>query len=402
MAQLSAEIEAVVRRERPRVVAALLRGGEGIGDAEDAFQDAVIAALRTWPGQPPANPGAWLVAVARNRARDARRHRAVAAAHLPLPDTPQVTPADDGPDRIADDLLRLLLTCCHPELPRDSQMALTLQVVLGFSTPEIARAFLTTESTISQRLLRARRAVEANQLAYAEPTSADLHLRADGALAVVYALFAEGHTAHRGPLMRLDLQTEALRLARSVCDLVPEYPEAFGLLALVAFGVARSASRVDAEGRLVVLAAQDRGRWSRPLIREGLVALHRARPARGAYVLQAEIAALHILAPTWEATDWGALIAGYDALLALDGAPLVALNRAVAVGMRDGPAAGLGALAPLAAALAGHHLFYAVRAELRARAGQDPREDLRRALALATNEAERGLLRQRLLEAEGG
>ncbi len=399
MAELKADLDAIVRRERPRIVAALLRGGERLGDAEDAFQDAVIAAMRTWPGALPANPGAWLMTVARNRARDARRHRAVEAFHVPHPTSAEVEPVEDGPDRVADDLLRLLFTCCHPALPRDSQVALTLQVVLGFTTGEIARAFLTTEATISQRLLRARRTIEDRAVPYTEPTADDLFLRADGVLGAVYALFTEGHTARQGALMRLDLQAEALRLARLVCDLLPEYSEAFGLFALVAFGVARSPSRVDTEGRAVLLSEQDRGRWSRPLIREGLVALHRARAARGAYVLQAEIAAQHILAPTWEQTDWGALIAGYDALLARDDAPLVALNRAVAVAMRDGPTAGLAALTPIAEALSGNHLFYAVRADFFARAGQDAREDLRRATELATNEAERALLRRRLAEA---
>ena len=399
MAVLTPALDAMVRRERPRIVAALLRGGERLGDAEDAFQDAVIAALRTWQDLP-TNPGAWLMTAARNRVRDARRHRAVAGFHVPHATSNQVDPVEDGPDRVADDLLRLLFTCCHPALSRDNQVALTLQVVLGFTTTEIARAFLTTEGTASQRLLRARRTIEDRAVPYIEPTADDLHLRADGVLGVIYAMFTEGHTAHQGALMRLDLQVEALRLARLVCDLMPECTEAFGLFALVAFGVARSSSRIDAEGRAVLLSAQDRGRWSRPLIREGLLALHGARRARGTYVLKAEIAAQHILAPTWAETDWPALVACYDALAVHDDAPLVALNRAVAVAMRDGPAAGLDALAPIASALSGNHLFYAVRADLLARADQDPREDLCRATNLATNEAEKAMLRERQALAE--
>ena len=211
-------------------------------------------------------------------------------------------------------------------------------------------------------------------------------------------MFNEGHTARSGAVMRLDLQAEALRLGRLLCDLVPRDPEAVGVVALIAFGVARAATRVDAEGTPVLLAAQDRTRWNRALIREGLMALSRARGlgGRGSYVLQAEIAAVHVTAPTWESTDWTAIVALYDALAAAAPSPIVALNRAIAVAMRDGPAAGLAALASLEAALADYHLFYAARADLLERSGRNPLPDLRRALARVTNDGERRLLEQRI------
>ena len=218
------------------------------------------------------------------------------------------------------------------------------------------------------------------------------------AFGVVYAMFNEGHTGRSGELMRLDLQAEALRLGRLLCDLVPREPEAFGLVAIMAFSAARAGARVDADGVPVLLSAQNRSSWDKEMLREGLMALARARGigGRGPYVLQAEIAAVHVTAPTWDRTDWARIIALYDALDALAPSPIVALNRAIAVSMRDGPTSGLAALRDLAHALADYHLFYATRADFLDRAGRDPRADLRRAIALATNEGERSLLERRL------
>ena len=217
-------------------------------------------------------------------------------------------------------------------------------------------------------------------------------------LAVLYAMFNEGHTGRSGPLMRLDLQAEALRLARLLCDLVPREPEAFGALAIMAFGAARAHTRVDDEGLPILLAAQDRSRWNPELLREGLMALRRARSlgGRGPYVLQAEIAAAHVTAPKWESTDWATIVAAYDALAEVSPSPVVALNRAVAVSMLAGPSAGLAALKELERPLADYHLFYATRADMLERTGGDPRSDLERAMALATNEGEKRLLERRL------
>jgi predicted RNA polymerase sigma factor len=270
--------------------------------------------------------------------------------------------------------------------------------VCGFSTEEIARAFVCSEDTISQRVLRAKETIEKKRLAYALPARTELSERVVAALGVVYAMFNEGHTSKSGPLMRLDLQAEALRLGRLLGELVPREPEVFGLIAIMAFGAARARTRVDEEGVPILLSAQDRARWERPILREGLTALQRARSlgGRGPYVLQAEIAACHVTAPTWEETDWKKILSVYDELLAATRSPIVALNRAIAIAMCRGPEAALSELAPLEAPLAGYHLFYATRADLEERAGKDPRADWRRALDLTTNEGERKLLERRL------
>lgn len=394
-----ADLTEVVRRERGRIVGGLLRLCGSLDAAEEAFQEAALAAVQAWKDEVPANPGAWLMTAAKNSARDARRHRAVAQAKAPL------LAEDDMDSRatidtVTDDYLRLVFTCAHPELSTDNAVALTLKVVAGFSTEEIARAFVCSEATVSQRVLRAKQTLEDKRVKYTVPGRDELGSRVGAVLAVVYAMFNEGHTARSGELMRLDLQAEALRLGRLLCDLVPREPEAFGLLAMMAFGAARAHTRVDAEGVPVLLDAQDRSRWNKELLREGLMALQRARSlgGRGPYVLQAEIAAAHVTAPTWESTDWAAIVARYDELLAIAPSAIVALNRAVALAMRDGPNAGLAALRDLARPLADYHLFYATRAELLERAGKDPRADLRKALDLVTNEAERKLLERRLHE----
>jgi predicted RNA polymerase sigma factor len=398
---LTHTLELTLRRERTRIVATLLRlAGGDLGAAEDALHEAALSALRTWPDGPPANPGAWLTTAAKRVLLDRRRHAALVerSESALLGAAPEASFGVEDDEAFADDCLRLLFTSCHPALPLDSQIALTLKVVAGFATAEIARVFMTSEATVAQRILRARRALGALGVPYEAPEPAAVAARVEGVLGVLYAIFNEGHIAHAGPLMRTDLQHEALRLGRLLCELAPGEPEVSGLGALMAFGTARASSRVDEAGLPVLLAHQDRTRWDRALIREGLVVLESARAmgGRGRYTLEAEIAAQHITAPSWEATDWPQIVALYDALLAREPGAVVGLNRVVALAMRDGPRAGLEALAPLRAALAKHALFYAVRADLLARAGRDGRADLRRALALTSNDGERALLAQRL------
>jgi RNA polymerase sigma-70 factor (ECF subfamily) len=397
VADLTAIVAETVRAERGRIVGGLLRLCGSLDAAEEAFQEAALSAVQAWRKEVPSNPGAWLMTAAKNSAKDARRRRAVAEAKAPLLVEDDMDPRETI-DSVSDDHLRLIFTCCHPELSTDNQIALTLKVVAGFSTEEIARSFVCSEATVSQRILRAKQTIEDKMVGYAIPERNDLAERMSAVLAVVYAIFNEGHTGRSGPLMRLDLQAEALRLARLLCDLLPREPEAFGALAIVAFGAARAHTRVDDEGLPILLAAQDRSRWNRELLREGLMALRRARSlgGRGPYVLQAEIAAAHVTAPTWESTEWATILAAYDALAEISPSPIVALNRAIAVSMLAGPSAGLAALTALERLLADYHLFYAARADMLERSGGDPRPDLERAISLAMNEGEKRLLERRL------
>jgi RNA polymerase sigma-70 factor (ECF subfamily) len=395
--ELSRTIDEVFRREKGRVVGALVRLLGSIDEAEEAFQEAVVTALAKWPSAgTPDNPAAWLTQTAKNCARDAARHRRVVETKAPLMVEIE-TMAPETIESVSDDELRLIFTCCHPALTLETQVALTLKVVAGFTTFEIARAFLSPEKTVAQRIVRAKRSIEDKQLPYEVPERAELPARLASVLAVIYLIFNEGHTTREGSLMRLDLQREAMRLSRVLCDLLPNEAEAFGLFALIALGVARAATRTDERGELIVLSQQDRARWDRAMIKEGLWALERARRlgGRDGYVLQAEIAACHATAPTSESTDWSHILACYDALSSLDPSPLIAMNRAVAVCMHAGPADALAALADLEAPLARYHLFWAMRADFKRRLGADPRDDYRRALELVTNESERRfLLRQ--------
>jgi RNA polymerase sigma-70 factor (ECF subfamily) len=397
VADLTSLVDDTVRAERGRVVGGLLRLCGTLDAAEEAFQEAALAAVQAWRQEVPSNPGAWLMTAAKNSAKDARRRRAVAEAKAPLLFEDDMD-ARDTIDTVSDDYLRLIFTCCHPELSTDNQIALTLKVVAGFSTEEIARLFVCSEATVSQRILRAKQTLDEKKVGYAIPERDELAERVSAVLGVVYAMFNEGHTGRTGPLMRLDLQAEALRLARLLCDLVPGEAEAFGALAIMAFGAARAHTRVDDEGLPILLAAQDRSRWNRELLREGLMALRRARSlgARGPYVLQAEIAAAHVTAPTWESTEWATILAAYDALAEVSPSPVVALNRAVAASMLAGPTAGLAALRELERPLADYHLFYATRADMLERAGGDPRADLETAISLTMNDGEKRLLERRL------
>jgi RNA polymerase sigma factor (sigma-70 family) len=279
VADLTAIVGDTVRTERGRILGGLLRLYGSLDAAEEAFQEAALAALQAWRDQVPSNPGAWLMTAARNSAQDARRRRSLAEAKAPLLVEDDVD-SPDTVDTVSDDYLRLIFTCCHPELSIDNQIALTLKVVAGFSTEEIARAFVCSEATVAQRILRARQTLVEKRIGYAIPERDDLAGRVSAVLGVVYAMFNEGHTGQSGPLMRLDLQAEALRLTRMLCDLLPREPEAFGALAIIAFGAARAHTRVDEEGLPVLLAAQDRSRWNQELVREGLMALRRAL-ARG-------------------------------------------------------------------------------------------------------------------------
>jgi RNA polymerase sigma-70 factor, ECF subfamily len=394
---LSDTITDIVRREKSVVVAVLTRRLGSIDAAEEAFQEAMLAALPSWQRGVPANPAAWLTTAAKNYARDAARHQRIVDTkntfliehELALPSTPH---------SISDDQLRLVFTCCHPELTLDSQVALTLKVVLGLTTEEIARAFLCPEKTISQRITRAKKTIEERQLPYEVPERAELPARLASVLAVVYLVFNEGHTARQGALMRLDLQLEAFRLARLLCDLLPNESEVFGLFSLIALSVARAEARTGDHGELLLLSEQDRSRWDRATIKEGLLALQRARRlgGAGAYTAQAEISACHATAPTWADTDWSRILRQYDHLLSIAPSPVVALNRAVAVCMHGGPRAGLAALSELETTLSSYHLFFAVRADFRARLGEDPRGDYQRALALTSNDSERRFLQRKI------
>jgi RNA polymerase sigma-70 factor (ECF subfamily) len=400
VAELSQTLDEVCRRDRGRVVAGLVRALGSIDAAEEAFQEAVVAALASWPDRGvPDNPAGWLTTSAKNWARDQLRHQRIVRAKAPmLAEDEMIAPSSI--ESVSDDQLRLIFTCCHPALPLEGQVALTLKVIAGFSTEEIARAFVCPETTIAQRIVRAKRAIEEKQLPYAVPERAALQERLASVLAVVYLVFNEGHLSRAGALMRLDLQVEALRLARLLCDLLPGEPDVFGLFALIAFSCARAATRTDENGELLLLSQQDRARWDRSLIKEGLVALERARRLGpgSSYVLQAEIAACHVTAPTWERTDWRAIVARYDELLALEPSPVVALNRAIALSLHAGPEQGLAALDDLEDALSSYHLFYATRADFRRRLGLDARADYERALALASNDEERRFLQRKLDE----
>jgi RNA polymerase sigma-70 factor (ECF subfamily) len=402
VAELSRTLDEVFRREKGRVVGGLVRALGGLDAAEEAFQEAVLAAIRNWGSTgTPDNPAAWLTTAAKNFARDAERHRRIVERAAPLlgeDDLSARPPIESVSFNQLDDELRLIFTCCHPVLTLETQVALTLKIVAGFTTEEIARAFLSPEKTVSQRITRAKRTIEESRLPYVVPERAELPERLAAVLAVVYLIFNEGHTTREGALMRLDLQREALRLAHVLGELLPNEPEVFGLYALIAFSFARAATRTDEHGGLLLLSEQDRARWDRPTIREGLMALERARRfgGGGGYVLQAEIAACHVTAPTSQSTDWGRILRCYDELLRLAPSPVVALNRAVAVCMHAGPTEGLAALAALEGPLARYHLFYALRADFRRRLGEDARDDYQSALALASNEGERQFLRRRM------
>jgi RNA polymerase sigma-70 factor, ECF subfamily len=400
-------LEAAYRAEARRVLATLIRLLGAFEPAEEALHEAFAAAAEQWPreGVPP-NPYGWLVST--GRFRIISRWRRQARVNGALPELLALSTAEAEPctpAAIQDDELRLLFVCCHPALPPDARIALTLREVGGLTTEEIARAYLTPTPTIAQRIVRAKAKIKSDALPYEVPTRADLPARLESVLAVIYLIFNEGYAATDGPhLTRPDLSSEAIRLARLSSALLqePEEPEALGLLALLLLHDARRATRVDSAGDLVLLEDQDRARWDRSQIAEARSLLERALGLRrvGPYVLQAAIADLHAEAPSTADTDWPQIVALYDVLRRVDPSPVVALNRAVALGMRDGAQVGLSAVERVLndGGLGAYHLAHAARAELQRRLGlfDAARASYQRALELARQPAERRFLQARL------
>ncbi|PYN84707.1 MAG: RNA polymerase subunit sigma-24 [Candidatus Rokuibacteriota bacterium] len=410
-----ARVAEAFREEYGRVVASVLRMVRDIDLAEEIVQEAFEQALDRWPVTgAPDRPGGWLLTTARRRAIDRLRHarragaKAEALAYEGALGAGDEIPDVRDPETIADDRLRLIFTCCHPGLPADSRVALTLRLVGGLSTTEIARAFLVPEPTIAQRLVRAKRTIRDRALPYEVPEGAELAARLPAVLAVVYLIFNEGYAAHSGDaLVRHDLCQEAVRLGRMIAELMPEEPEVLGLLALMELQTSRAATRADADGNLVLLADQDRSRWDQPRIARGLALLGRGGPLShaGPYQLQAAIAACHARAASWEATDWEAIVTHYRALAEIAPSPVVELNRAVAIGLARGPAAGLVALDGIdAASLSSYHLLPAARADFLRRLGRsaEAAAEYRRALELTDNAREQRFYAARLAACEAG
>jgi RNA polymerase sigma-70 factor (ECF subfamily) len=394
------------RTESRRVFATLVRLLGDFDLAEEALSEAFRAALEQWPRDGvPANPRAWLVSAGRFKAIDAVRRR---ARFDPLEEEHAETLAADAPalepDEIEDDRLRLIFTCCHPALAPDAQVALTLREVCGLQTEEIARAFLTPAPTLAQRIVRAKGKIRDARIPYEVPGASELADRLDAVLRVIYLVFNEGYSpSSGGAVTRADLSGEAIRVARLLIELLPE-PEAIGLLAQMLLQESRREARSTASGDLVLLEDQDRSRWDQALIREGGTLVERALETRrfGPYSLQAAIAAVHAAAPSVAQTDWNEIVGLYEVLAGLDPSPVIELNRAVAVAMRDGPRAGLALIDPLLerGELKDYHLAHAARADLCRRLGQtaDARASYQRALALARQEPEQRFLRQRIAE----
>jgi len=398
--------------ESGKLIAGLARIVRDVGLAEDLAQDALLAALERWPtGGVPDNPGAWLMATAKHRSIDQVRRRAMlerkheqlgheleAQQEAAVPD---LDAALD--DHVGDDMLRLMFTACHPVLSTDARVALTLRMIGGLTTDEIARAFLVPEATMAQRIVRAKRTLSESHVPFEVPRGAEFEARLASVLQAIYLVFNEGYSATAGDeWLRPALCEDALRLGRILAELVPKEPEVHGLVALMEIQASRSKARVTADGEPVLLLEQDRSRWDQLLIHRGLAALERAESlseTRGSYVLQAEIAACHARARTPEETDWHRIAELYRELAELTRSPIVELNRAVAVSMAFGPALGLDLVDALRdePSLAGYHLYPAVRADLLTKLGRanEARSELERAASLTRNERERALLLER-------
>jgi RNA polymerase sigma-70 factor (ECF subfamily) len=404
-----ATVDAIYRSDSRRVLSTLIRLLGDFDRAEEALHDAFVAAVEQWRAHGiPDNPRAWLVSAGRFKAIDGMRRRAKLDATVAelarqpgAGDGDQVTADDPG---IEDDRLRLIFTCCHPALPPDAQVALTLREVCGLTTEEIARAFLTNAPTIAKRIVRAKAKIRDARIPYEVPPDADLPDRLEIVLQVIYLVFTEGYSASAGEsLTRPDLSGEAIRLGRLVAELLPQ-PEVEGLLALMLLHESRVHARTTPEGELVLLSDQDRSLWDRALIDEGIALVERALASRrfGAFTLQAAIAAVHAEASTAEATNWGQIASLYDALLRLSPSPVVELNRAVAVAMRDGPAAGLSLIDDIFARgdLENYHLAHSARADLCRRLGRiaEARASYEQALNLAKSGPARSFLAGRLKE----
>jgi RNA polymerase sigma-70 factor (ECF subfamily) len=401
-------IDAVWRIESARLIAGLARIVRDVGQAEDLAQDALIAALERWPVTGvPDNPGAWLMATAKHRAIDSMRRNALLQRKheelgYELESRQNMTPDFDTAidDHIGDDLLRLVFVSCHPVLSIEAQVALTLRLLGGLTTDEIARAFLVGEPTIAQRIVRAKRTLADAGVPFEVPRGAEFNARMASVLQVIYLVFNEGYSATAGDdWMRPALCEDAMRLGRVLVGLVPAEPEAHGLVALMELQASRAHARLNASGEPVLLLDQDRRRWDRLLIQHGLSALERAEElggARGGYALQAAIAACHARAATAADTEWARIVTLYDALLDASPSPVVQLNRAVAVTMAFGPAAGLSIVDALASepAFASYHLFPSVRGDLLAKLGRrdEARREFERAASLTRNTRERTLL----------
>jgi RNA polymerase sigma-70 factor (ECF subfamily) len=414
-AELRERIDRLYRSESRRVLAILIRLLGDFDLAEEALQDAFTAAMEQWPRDGlPANPPAWLVSAGRFKAIDRLRRRArfdaalgELAARL---DDRTADPADRDDQLLEDDRLRLIFTCCHPALSPDGQVAMTLREVCGLTTEEIARAFVTGPPTVAQRIVRAKAKIRAARIPYAVPPRAELAGRLATVLHIVYLVFTEGYAPASGDsVVRTALADEAIRLGRLLVELLPEpEPEALGLLALMLLQDSRRAARTSADGDLILLPEQDRSLWDRARIAEGTALLERAISSGriGPYTLQAVIAAAHAQAPTAQATDWGRIVGLYDLLVRADPSPVIELNRAVALSMRDGPASGLALIDAILerGQLDAYHLAHAARADLLRRLGRtaEARAAYRRALELTRHEPERRFLERRLNELAHG